>query len=99
VDKLGNILPRVLRRQPGGARLLGTQVAGAFRVMIGVEPARLCDEVELRSGTLLVTTSSPALAHQLRLDSEMIVARLNGLNLGRKVRLVRVRIGRSTHTD
>jgi hypothetical protein len=59
----------------------------------------LCDDVELKSGTLLVTTSSPALAHQLRLDSEMIVERLNGLNLGRTVRAVRVRIGRSTHTD
>ncbi|HVC77811.1 MAG TPA: DUF721 domain-containing protein [Candidatus Micrarchaeaceae archaeon] len=95
MDKLGNILPRVLRRQPGGGRLLGTQVASAFRALIGPEPARLCDEVELHSGTLVVTTSSPALAHQLRLDSEMIVSRLNGLDLGRKVRAVRVRIGRS----
>jgi Dna[CI] antecedent DciA-like protein len=99
VDKLGNILPRVLRRQPGGARLLGTQVAAAFRVLIGSEPAKLCDEIELHSGTLVVTTSSPALAHQLRLDSETIVVRLNGLNLGRKVRAVRVRIGRSTPHD
>jgi hypothetical protein len=96
VDKLGNILPRVLRRQPGGGRLLGSQVAVAFRALIGAEPARLCDEVELNSGTLVVTTSSPALAHQLRLDSEIIVARLNGQNLGRKVRALRVRIGRST---
>ena len=99
MDKLGNILPRVLRRQPGGARLLGTQVAAAFRALIGVEPARLCDEIELHTGTLVVTTSSPALAHQLRLDSETIVERLNGLNLGRKVRTVRVRIGRSTPTE
>jgi len=96
VDKLGNILPRVLRRQPGGGRLLGSQVASAFRSMIGTEPARLCDEVELHSATLVVTTSSPALAHQLRLDSETIVARLNALDLGRKVRVLRVRIGRST---
>jgi len=96
VDKVGNILPRVLRKQPGGGRLLGTQVAAAFRVMIGSEPARLCDEVELKSGTLLVTTSSPALAHQLRLDGELIVERLNGMQLGRRVRTVRVRIGRST---
>jgi hypothetical protein len=96
VDKLGNILPRVLRRQPGGARLLGTQVASAFRVVIGSEPARLCDEIELHSGTLVVTTSSPALAHQLRLDSEAILSRLNGLQLGRKVRAIRVRIGHST---
>jgi len=96
VDKLGNILPRVLRRQPGGARLLGTQVAAAFRMVIGPEPARLCDEVELKAGVLLVTTSSPALAHQLRLDAETVVRRLNDLNLGRKVRTLRVRIGRST---
>jgi hypothetical protein len=96
VDKVGNILPRVLRKQPGGGRLLGTQVAAAFRTMIGSEPAQLCDEVELRSGTLLVTTSSPALAHQLRLDTELIVERLNGMQLGRRVRALRVRIGRSS---
>ena len=96
MDKLGNILPRILRRQPGGARLLGTQVAVAFRLLLGPEVARLCDEVELKAGTLLVTTSSPALAHQLRLDSETIVARLNRPELGRKVRSLRVRIGRPT---
>jgi hypothetical protein len=79
--------------------MLGSQVAVAFRTLIGPEPARLCDEVELHSGTLVVTTSSPALAHQLRLDSETIVARLNDLNLGRKVRTLRVRIGRSTYSD
>lgn len=99
MDKLGNILPRILRRQPGGARLLGTQVAAAFRTLMGPDIARLCDEVELRSGTLLVTTSSPALAHQLRLDAETIVARLNDPKLGRKVRILRVRIGRSTPYD
>jgi len=94
VDKLGNILPRILRRQPGGSRLLGMQVASGFRAIMGPDVARLCDEVELRSGTLLVTTSSPALAHQLRLDTEMIIERLNGLDTGRKVRAIRVRIGR-----
>ncbi len=96
MDKLGNILPRVLRRQPGGARLIGTQVASAFRTVIGAEPASLCDEIELHSGTLVVTTSSPALAHQLRLDSETILGRLNQLELGRRVRALRVRVGHST---
>ncbi len=96
MDKLGNILPKILRRQPGGARLLGGQVASAFRVVIGPDVAKLCDEVELRSGVLLVTTSSPALAHQLRLDAETILGRLTRPDLGRKVRTLRVRIGRST---
>ncbi len=75
---------------------MGMQVATAFRLLIGPDIARLCDEVELRSGTLLISTSSPALAHQLRLDAETIVARLNQPQLGRKVRNLRVRIGRST---
>lgn len=75
---------------------MGMQIAVAFRVLLGPEVARLCDEVELRSGTLLVTTSSPALAHQLRLDAETIVARLNQPELGRRVRSLRVRIGRPT---
>ena len=96
MDKLGNILPKIVRRQPGGARLMGAQVEAAFRTVMGPEVARLCDEVELRSGTLLVTTSSPALAHQLRLDAETILARLNRPDLGRKVRTLRVRIGRPT---
>jgi hypothetical protein len=96
VDKLGNILPKILRRQPGGARMMGAQVAVAFRTLLGPDVAPLCEEVELRSGTLLVTTSSPALAHQLRLDAETIVARLNQPEAGRKVRTLRVRIGRST---
>ena len=77
MDKLGNILPRIIRRQPGGSRLLGAQVATAFRTLMGPEVARLCDEVEFRGGILLVTTSSPALAHQLRLDAETIMVRLN----------------------
>ena len=75
---------------------MGMQIAVAFRVLLGPDVARLCDEVELRSGTLLVTTSSPALAHQLRLDAETIVARLNQPELGRRFRSLRVRIGRPT---
>ena len=75
---------------------MGMQIAVAFRVLLGPDVARLCDEVELRSGTLLVTTSSPALAHQLRLDAETIVSRLNQPEQGRRVRSLRVRIGRPT---
>ena len=97
MDKLGNILPRVVRRQPGGGRLIDGQVSVAFRTLIGPEVAVFCEEVEFRSGALLVTTSNPALAHQLRLDAETIVQRLNGLDLGRKVRSIRVRIGRAGH--
>lgn len=96
MDKLGNILPRILRSQPGGQRLLASQVAAAFRNLMGPDVARLCDDVDLKAGVLLVTTSSPALAHQLRLDAESILSRINRPELGRKVRTLRVRIGRPT---
>jgi hypothetical protein len=96
VDKLGNILPKIVRRQPGGGRIMGSQVALAFRALIGPDVAPLCDDVELRGWTLVVTTSSPALAHQLRLDAETIIARLNRPELGRRVRMLRVRVGRPT---
>jgi hypothetical protein len=76
--------------------MLGSRVAAEFRAMIGPDPSGLCDEVELKSGVLVITTSSPALAHQLRLDAETVVSRLNGLELGRHIRSLRVRIGRST---
>ena len=99
MDKLGNILPRVVRRQPGGGRLIAGQVASAFRALMGPEIAVFCEEVELRSGALLVTTSNPALAHQLRLDAEKIIERMNALDLGRKVRSLRVRIGRAGHGE
>ena len=66
---------------------------------MGPEIAVFCEEVELRSGALLVTTSNPALAHQLRLDAEKIIERMNALDLGRKVRSLRVRIGRAGHGE
>ena len=96
MDKLGNILQRVLRKQRVGHRIIGSQIAGAFRTVIGPEGAGLCEAVELRSGTLWVTTSSPALAHQLRLETETIVRRLNDLDLGKRVKGIRVRTGRPT---
>jgi hypothetical protein len=65
--------------------------------MMGPDVAVFCEEVEFRSGALLVTTSNPALAHQLRLDAERIVERLNEMDLGRRVRNLRVRIGRAGH--
>ncbi len=66
---------------------------------MGPEIAVFCEEVDLKSGALLITTSNPALAHQLRLDAETIIERMNALDLGRKVRALRVRIGRAGQSE
>ncbi len=95
MDKLGKILTRVVARQPQGARVLAARTARAFRDLLGPELEAACERVELRGTTLTVATSNPALAHQLRLDSEHILARLNLALSGRPVRALRVRTGRS----
>src|SRR5947208_3403236 len=53
--------------------MLGTQVASAFRAVIGPEVAVFCDEVELRSGTLLVTTSTERAAGEMRQRIEELI--------------------------
>ena len=62
--------------------------------LLGPDLAGCCETVELRGTTLSVTTSNPAFAHQLRLDSETIMTRLNQRLVGRRVRVLRVRTGR-----
>jgi hypothetical protein len=95
VDKLGNLLPRVLAKQPGRGRITELRVRMAFAALLGSELASSCESIEVRGGTLTVSTSNPALAHQLRLDSVELLARLNGEQLGRRLKEIRVRTGRA----
>jgi Dna[CI] antecedent DciA-like protein len=94
VDKLGNILGRVLSRQPGSGPLAEHRLRIAFRQVVGESLAAGCESIEVRGTTLSITTSNPALAHQLRLDSERLMQRLNEESrLTRSVRVIRVRVG------
>jgi hypothetical protein len=94
VDKLGNVLPKVLARQPGAGRLTEARLQLLFRDLLGPDLSAACETVELRGSTMTVVTSNPALAHQLRLDSEQLLARLNQMGMGRRLKALRVRIGR-----
>jgi hypothetical protein len=94
VDKLGNLLARVVSRQPGLAQLAEHRLRIAFRQVVGESLAAGCESIEVRGTTLSITTSNPALAHQLRLDSERLMQRLNEESrLTRRVRVIRVRVG------
>jgi Dna[CI] antecedent, DciA len=97
VDKLGNLLARVVSRQPGLAQLAEHRLRIAFRDVVGDSLAAGCESIEVRGTTLSITTSNPALAHQLRLDSERLIQRLNEESrLTRRVRVIRVRVGSTT---
>jgi hypothetical protein len=99
VDKLGNLLGRVVSRQPGAAQLTEHRVRLAFRQVVGDSLADGCESIEVHGTTLSVSTSNPALAHQLRLDSERLMQRINEESrLPRRVRTIRVRVGAAGRT-
>jgi hypothetical protein len=94
VDKLGNLLGKVISRQPGADQLAEHRLRIAFREVVGEALAAGCESIQVRGSTLSITTSNPALAHQLRLDSERLMQRLNQESrLRRQVRTIRVRVG------
>ncbi|MBO0703592.1 MAG: DUF721 domain-containing protein [Candidatus Dormibacteraeota bacterium] len=94
-EGLGDILPRVLARQPDAARLMEVRIQIAFRAVLGEELSAQCEEVTVQGSTVWVTTANPALAHQLRLDQETFVRRLNEQSgLPRRVYRLRVQTGR-----
>jgi hypothetical protein len=89
------VLPRVLAKQPRAALVAEYRLRQAFREVLGEALAGACETIEVRGSTVSVTTANPALAHQLRLDSEELMSRLNAqAKLSRPVRAIKVRIGR-----
>ena len=95
LDRVGDILPRVLARQPDAGRLLEVRLQIAFRAVLGEQLSAECEEVTVQGSTLWITTRNPALAHQLRLDEVVLLRRLNEQSgLPRRVLRLRVQTGR-----
>ena len=95
MDRLSKVLPKVLARQPRARLLVEYRLRQAFREVLGEQLAAACEAIEVRGGTVSICTANPALAHQLRLDAEELVRRLNAESkLSRQVRQIRVRVGR-----
>ncbi len=95
MDKVGKVLPRVLAKQPRAALVVEYRLRQAFREMLGEALATACETIEVRGSTVSICTANPALAHQLRLDAEELIQRLNAeAKLSRQVRVIKVRIGR-----
>lgn len=74
--------------------MIALQVAIRFREMLGPALGADCEEIELHGSILTIITPNPALAHQLRLDADTLLARLNEVGTPRRVRELRVRTGR-----
>jgi hypothetical protein len=91
VDKVGKILVTVVSRQPRSPTFVEARLKLALAAVLGQDLAAGCRSVEARGGTLWITTSNAALAHQLRTEAEHLVSRLNQESLLRpKLRRLQV---------
>jgi hypothetical protein len=74
---LGEALPRALKSLGISRRTREAQALWLWPQVIGPHLARESRALKLTGGSLLVTASSPALAHQLHLERMMLIDRLN----------------------
>ncbi len=74
---VGDALPRALKSLGISRRTREAQALWLWPQVIGSTLARESRALKLTGGTLWVTTSSPALAHQLHLERSMLIERLN----------------------
>lgn len=93
MDSLGRLLPKILAKQPGSRPVLEARVRIALAELLGPGLGSQLATVEIRGCKLSVATPNPALAHQLRLDAEVLLQRLNAAGIGRALREFQVRIG------
>src|ERR1700694_301792 len=74
---VGEALPRALKSLGISPRTREAQALLLWPQVIGPPLAGESRALKLTGGTLLVTASSPALAHQLHLERTMLIERLN----------------------
>lgn len=95
MDRLAKVLPRVLAKQPRAGLVAEFRLRQAFREVLGEALAMACETIEVRGSTVSISTGNPALAHQLRLDAEELMQRLNAqARPSRPVLAIKVRVGR-----
>ncbi len=99
MDKVGKVLPKVIAAQPRSRQIGELRLRLALLDILGADLGEACEEVRLHGGRLSVSISNPALAHQLRLDAAVVVERLNGLGVARRVTELKVRTGRGAPRD
>ena len=75
--RLGEALPRALTSLGISRRTREAQALWLWPQVIGPHLASESRALRLTGGTLLVSASSPALAHQLHLERSMLIERLN----------------------
>ena len=88
---IGSALPKTLASLGITRRTREAQALWLWPQVVGEHLARETKALKLTGGTLLVTASSPALAHQMHLERSLLIDRLNERIGARAVREIRFR--------
>jgi len=88
---IGAALPKTLTSLGITRRTREAQALWLWPQVVGEHLASETKALKLAGGTLLVTASSPALAHQLHLERSMLIDRLNERIGASAVREIRFR--------
>jgi hypothetical protein len=91
VRSIGAALPQALKSLGISRRTREAQALWLWPQLLGPDLARESQALKLTGGTLWVTASSPALAHQLHLERGGLIERLNAMIGTPAVREIRFR--------
>ena len=90
---IGAALPSALKSLGISRRTRQAQALYLWATVVGPDLASETTAIRLSGGSLLVSASSTALAHQLHLERALLIERLNGLIGAEVVREIRFRQG------
>lgn len=91
--RIGEALPQALRGLGISRRTREAQALWLWPQVLGSDLAKEAEALKLTGGTLWVSASSTALAHQLHLERGRLMERLNGMIGSPVVREIRFRQG------
>lgn len=89
--KVGDALPRTLRALGIARRTHEAQALWLWPQILGADLVKEAPAIRLAGGTLWVSASSTALAHQLHLERSVLIERLNTMIGAPVVREIRFR--------
>ncbi len=76
-DRVADLIDPALRGLGVRTRVREEQLRTLFAGVVGEALSPMCRAVKLERGALLIATSNTALSHQLQLESQHLIAKLN----------------------
>ncbi|MGH7881709.1 MAG: DciA family protein [Candidatus Dormibacteraceae bacterium] len=100
MDRVGKIIPKVLSQSSNSDFWRRSRVERVVREMLGPLISDEISEFSIERNKLIIATSNPALAHELKREAEVFLKRLNrDAHLPRKISSIQFRITCASSAD